>query len=236
MHNNSKLNSFLLQIAEAFMHAEDYERAVRFIQLERLYHERLLFNLSALQMQWEKRLGLVGRCQDGGGVQEQDLDAEHLEKLRHICRTHRQPAWSIEQSEASKVQKNSVIRGEQNLNTRVLSCSSGEFIFLLTELKTELLDRIRLKLEIDSVPSACWFMQNSGPKVHPNIMSSDEIRGPTESRRQSVISEYCIIDRQAFRRQSLALSIVIDRLPLIRCVEHDGLMVIQLKGIRLSAA
>lgn len=115
----------LHQIAEAFMHAEDYERAVRFIQLERLYHERLLFNLSALQMQWEKRLGLVGRCQDGGGERDRNLDAEHLEKLRHICRTHRQPAWSIEQREASKVQKNSVIRAEQNLNTHVLSCSSG---------------------------------------------------------------------------------------------------------------
>lgn len=63
-----------------------------------------------------------------------------------------------------------------------------------------------------------------------------QIRGRTESRRQSVINEYCIIDPQAFRQQGLALSIVIYRLPLICCVEHEGLMANKLKGIRLGAA
>ncbi|XP_067311995.1 consortin [Pseudorasbora parva] len=118
------------QIAESFMHEEDYERAVRFIQLERLYHERLLSNLASLQQQWERRWSSIGRCQDSRGDRDRDLDAEHLEKLRHICRTHRQPARSIEKCEVSKVQKNSVIRetlgGEQILNTQVLSCSSGK--------------------------------------------------------------------------------------------------------------
>ncbi|XP_051724603.1 consortin [Ctenopharyngodon idella] len=120
----------LHQIAESFMHEEDYERAVRFIQLERLYHERLLSNLAALQQQWERRWSSVGRCQDSREERDSVLDAEHLEKLRHICRTHRQPAQSIEKCEVSKVQRNSVIRetlgGEQNLNTQVLSCSSGK--------------------------------------------------------------------------------------------------------------
>ncbi|KAK2879047.1 hypothetical protein Q8A67_019838 [Cirrhinus molitorella] len=120
----------LHQIAESYMHKEDYERAVRFIQLERLYHERLLSNLTALQQQWERRQSLGGQCQDGREDRDSDLDAEHLEKLRHICRTHRQPAWSVEKCELSKVQRNSVIRetqgGEQNLNTQELSCSSGK--------------------------------------------------------------------------------------------------------------
>ncbi|XP_043119546.1 consortin isoform X2 [Puntigrus tetrazona] len=119
----------LHQIAESYMREEDYERAVRFIQLERLYHERLLSNLAVLQQQWERRRSLVGQCQDGEDG-DGDLDAEHLEKLRHICRTHRQPAWSAEKCESSKVQRNSVIRetqgGEQNLNTQELSCSSGK--------------------------------------------------------------------------------------------------------------
>ncbi|XP_016133664.1 consortin [Sinocyclocheilus grahami] len=120
----------LHQIAESYVREEDYERAVRFIQLERLYHERLLSNLAALQQQWERRWSLVGQCQDGPEDRDGDLDAEHLEKLRHICRTHRQPAWSVEKCELSKVQRNSVIRetqgGEQNLNTQELSCSSGK--------------------------------------------------------------------------------------------------------------
>lgn len=120
----------LHQIAESYMREEDYERAVRFIQLERLYHERLLSNLTALQQQWERRWSLVGQCQDGPEDRDTDLDAEHLEKLRHICRTHRQPAWSVEKCELSKVQRNSVIRetqeGEQNLNTQERSCSSGK--------------------------------------------------------------------------------------------------------------
>uniref|UniRef100_A0A8C2F3C8 Consortin, connexin sorting protein a n=1 Tax=Cyprinus carpio TaxID=7962 RepID=A0A8C2F3C8_CYPCA len=120
----------LHQIAESYMREEDYERAVGFIQLERLYHERLLSNLAALQQQWERRWSLVGQCQDVREDRDSDLDVEHLEKLRHICRTHRQPAWSIEKCELSKVQRNSVIRGtqggEQNLNTQELSCSSGK--------------------------------------------------------------------------------------------------------------
>ncbi|XP_016333778.1 consortin-like [Sinocyclocheilus anshuiensis] len=120
----------LHQIAESYVREEDYERAVRFIQLERLYHERLLSNLAALQKQWERRWSLVGQCQDGPEDRDSDLDAEHQEKLRHICRTHRQPAWSVKKCELSKVQRNSVIRetqgGEQNLNTQELSCRSGK--------------------------------------------------------------------------------------------------------------
>ncbi|XP_051579629.1 consortin-like [Myxocyprinus asiaticus] len=125
------LPQYLHQIAESFIREEDYERAVRFIQLERLFHERLLSNLATLQEQWERRLSLVGRCQDGVEDRAIDLDAKHLDKLRHICRTHRQPVRSIEKCEVvSKVHRNSVMSdrqgGENNLNTQVLSCSSGK--------------------------------------------------------------------------------------------------------------
>ncbi|XP_065109626.1 consortin [Paramisgurnus dabryanus] len=126
--DNPLLPQCLHQIAESFIREEDYERAVRFIQLERLYHERLLSNLAALQEQWESRLSLIGRCQDSK-ENRSDLDVEHLERLRHICRTHRQPAHSAEKCElVSKVQRNSVIRedlAEEDLNTQQLSCRSG---------------------------------------------------------------------------------------------------------------
>uniref|UniRef100_A0A3B4TQD1 Consortin, connexin sorting protein b n=1 Tax=Seriola dumerili TaxID=41447 RepID=A0A3B4TQD1_SERDU len=42
----------LHQIAEAYSLKEDYQWAIQFLQLEKLYHERLLSNLAALQENW----------------------------------------------------------------------------------------------------------------------------------------------------------------------------------------
>uniref|UniRef100_A0A8C3AIS8 Consortin C-terminal domain-containing protein n=1 Tax=Cyclopterus lumpus TaxID=8103 RepID=A0A8C3AIS8_CYCLU len=42
----------LHQIAEAYSLKEDYQWAIQFLQLEKLYHERLLSNLAALQANW----------------------------------------------------------------------------------------------------------------------------------------------------------------------------------------
>uniref|UniRef100_A0A4W6CHS7 Consortin, connexin sorting protein b n=1 Tax=Lates calcarifer TaxID=8187 RepID=A0A4W6CHS7_LATCA len=42
----------LHQIAEAYSLKEDYQWAIQFLQLEKLYHERLLSNLTALQENW----------------------------------------------------------------------------------------------------------------------------------------------------------------------------------------
>ncbi|KAL2098570.1 hypothetical protein ACEWY4_005050 [Coilia grayii] len=99
----------LHQIAEALVLEEDYERAIRFVQLERVYHERLLANLAALQEHWELR------WRGAGGPQRQaaertPIDPEQLERLSHICRTHQQPLLSAEQCKAAdKVQLNSQI-------------------------------------------------------------------------------------------------------------------------------
>ncbi|TRY65772.1 hypothetical protein DNTS_029332 [Danionella cerebrum] len=116
----------LHQIAEAFIAEENYERALRFLHLETLYHERLLANLCALQHQWEKRLSLSGRGVDVQRERDSDLDTEELEKLRRICRTHSRPASSSEQCDTSKVQKNSVIRETRGLQG--ISCSSGRIM------------------------------------------------------------------------------------------------------------
>uniref|UniRef100_A0A8B9FQR8 Consortin, connexin sorting protein n=1 Tax=Amazona collaria TaxID=241587 RepID=A0A8B9FQR8_9PSIT len=45
----------LHQIAETYFQEEEYEKAMKFIQLERLYHEQLLANLSSIQEQWERK-------------------------------------------------------------------------------------------------------------------------------------------------------------------------------------
>ncbi|XP_051918922.1 consortin [Hippocampus zosterae] len=71
----------LHRIAEASVHHEDYQLALECIQLERLYHQRVLDNLNALQKQWESR------CTRSLPSPE----ARHLDTLRDICQTHTRP-------------------------------------------------------------------------------------------------------------------------------------------------
>ncbi|KAM4596934.1 consortin [Fundulus diaphanus] len=79
--DDTHLPQYLHQIAETFVLQKDYRRALLFIQLEQLYHRRVLENLNALQEQW------VSRC--GGTTPE--LAATHLDSLQHICQTHSRP-------------------------------------------------------------------------------------------------------------------------------------------------
>ncbi|XP_028257966.1 consortin isoform X2 [Parambassis ranga] len=73
-----RLPQYLHQIAEAFVLHEDYQRALWCIQLERLYHQRVLDNLDTLQEQWESHC--TRSCSD--------LATRHLDTLKHICQTH----------------------------------------------------------------------------------------------------------------------------------------------------
>ncbi|CAB1339958.1 unnamed protein product, partial [Coregonus sp. 'balchen'] len=59
-HNDhTLLPQSLHQIAEAYSLDEDYQWAVQFLQLEKLYHERLLSNLAALQEDWDQCLSMA---------------------------------------------------------------------------------------------------------------------------------------------------------------------------------
>ncbi|XP_072321081.1 consortin [Eucyclogobius newberryi] len=75
---------YLHQIAEAFVSHEDFQRAIWCIQLERLYHQRLLDNLSALQTQWETQ------CKSTSSA----LTSQHLDSLKQTCLTHSRPKAS----------------------------------------------------------------------------------------------------------------------------------------------
>lgn len=77
----AQLPRHLHQIAENFVLQKDYQRALLFIQLEQLYHQRVLENLNALQEQW------VSQC---GGTSP-ELGATHLDSLKHFCQTHTRP-------------------------------------------------------------------------------------------------------------------------------------------------
>uniref|UniRef100_A0A3Q3BAS8 Consortin, connexin sorting protein n=2 Tax=Kryptolebias marmoratus TaxID=37003 RepID=A0A3Q3BAS8_KRYMA len=79
--DDTHLPQYFHQIAEAFVLQKDYQRALWFIQLERLYHQRVLDNLNTLQEQWESHCGGTAS----------DLATQHLDALKHICQTHTRP-------------------------------------------------------------------------------------------------------------------------------------------------
>ncbi|XP_061670629.1 consortin isoform X2 [Syngnathoides biaculeatus] len=79
--DDSCLPQALHQIAEASVRHEDYCLALRCIQLERLYHQRVLDNLNALEQKWESL------CTKSSP----SLEAHHLDTLRDICQTHTRP-------------------------------------------------------------------------------------------------------------------------------------------------
>ncbi|XP_036405672.1 consortin, connexin sorting protein b [Megalops cyprinoides] len=99
--DHTLLPQSLHQIAEAYFLEEDYEWAVHFIQLERLYHERLLSNLAALQEHWESRWkAAVRQDRNSKGRARADRGTENLDALNHICRTHQRSSLSVEKCAA----------------------------------------------------------------------------------------------------------------------------------------
>ncbi|XP_031517003.1 consortin isoform X2 [Papio anubis] len=81
----------LYEIAESYFQEEDYEKAMKFIQLERLYHEQLLANLSAIQEQWETKWKTV-QPQTVTPLRnsEKGFNGEDFERLTKICATHQE--------------------------------------------------------------------------------------------------------------------------------------------------
>ncbi|KAM9212666.1 consortin [Dugong dugon] len=85
----------LHQIAESYFQEEDYEKAIKFIQLERLYHEQLLANLSAIQEQWETKWKTVQPYTvTSERNSEKGFNGEDFEHLSKFCTTHQDPLLS----------------------------------------------------------------------------------------------------------------------------------------------
>ncbi|KAM9354203.1 uncharacterized protein KZ484_012390 [Pholidichthys leucotaenia] len=109
----------LHQIAEAYSLKEDYQWAIQFLQLEKLYHQRLLANLAALQENWESQWK-EKKDVDGSFPAEVDsISQKVIETLIHICTTHLRPSVTIAQKELNTTLKN------LQLNNEVLQ-SSGD--------------------------------------------------------------------------------------------------------------
>ncbi|XP_063247037.1 consortin [Prinia subflava] len=82
----------LHQIAETYFQEEEYEKAMKFIQLERLYHEQLLANLSSIQEQWERKWRTAGPSPVATmRNSDKELSGQELEKLTRVCSSHQQP-------------------------------------------------------------------------------------------------------------------------------------------------
>ncbi|KAM6406871.1 consortin isoform 1-T2 [Pluvialis apricaria] len=93
----------LHQIAETYFQEEEYEKAMKFIKLERLYHEQLLANLSSIQEQWERKWKTtvpspVTTLRNSA----KELSGEELEKLTRVCSSHQQKYYHIFQLVAAE--------------------------------------------------------------------------------------------------------------------------------------
>ncbi|KAM9840783.1 consortin, connexin sorting protein b [Aulostomus maculatus] len=86
----------LHQIAEAYSLKEDYQWAIQFLQLEKLYHERLLTNLDALQENWESQWRESKAESRRPADPDNIISQKHIETLREICRTHLKPSARLE--------------------------------------------------------------------------------------------------------------------------------------------
>ncbi|NXH60947.1 CNST protein, partial [Rhabdornis inornatus] len=95
-HMDSKILPLCLhQIAETYFQEEEYEKAMKFIQLERLYHEQLLANLSSIQEQWERKWKTAVPSQvTAPSTSDKELSGQELEKLTRVCSSHQQPQAS----------------------------------------------------------------------------------------------------------------------------------------------
>ncbi|NXW21560.1 CNST protein, partial [Circaetus pectoralis] len=93
----------LHQIAETYFQEEEYEKAMKFIQLERLYHEQLLANLSSIQEQWERKWKTaVPSAVTTLRNSAKELSGEELEKLTRVCSSHQQKYYHILQLVAAE--------------------------------------------------------------------------------------------------------------------------------------
>ncbi|NXA58867.1 CNST protein, partial [Mohoua ochrocephala] len=79
------------------------EKAMKFIQLERLYHEQLLANLSSIQEQWERKWKTaVPSPVTTLSNSDKELSGQELEKLTRVCSSHQQKYYHILQLVAAE--------------------------------------------------------------------------------------------------------------------------------------
>ncbi|XP_048392275.1 consortin isoform X2 [Stegostoma tigrinum] len=96
LNDSYRLPYYLHQIAEIYFDEREYGKAVQFIQLEKLYHQTFLANLTAIQEEWEvKRKAAIAReITEGRFVKA--LDDCKIVKLSEFCASHSRPNVSVD--------------------------------------------------------------------------------------------------------------------------------------------
>ncbi|XP_026197941.1 consortin, connexin sorting protein b isoform X2 [Anabas testudineus] len=107
----------LHQIAEAYSLKEEYQWAIQFLQLEKLYHERLLSNLAGLQENWESRWREKENSESDLPAETDATSQKHVEALSQICRTHLRPSVSVEQNV-----ENTTVKNVKSVDQALQSC------------------------------------------------------------------------------------------------------------------
>ncbi|KAK3542621.1 hypothetical protein QTP86_031325 [Hemibagrus guttatus] len=101
--NHMLLPQSLHQTAEAYFLEEDYQWAVQFLQLEMLYHERLLSNLASMQKDWESQWKAVTQGKKCPvKIHCTEIETKCMKSLNHICRTHQRPNHNVVEKQVPK--------------------------------------------------------------------------------------------------------------------------------------
>ncbi|XP_059841564.1 consortin isoform X3 [Hypanus sabinus] len=79
------------EIAEIYFDEEEYEKAIQFIQLEKVYHQKLLANLTAIQECWEVKQKSAMTRETSAGKAIKSLDTDRITKLTELCSSHCRP-------------------------------------------------------------------------------------------------------------------------------------------------
>ncbi|XP_061650948.1 nutritionally-regulated adipose and cardiac enriched protein homolog [Phyllopteryx taeniolatus] len=97
----ASLPNCLHQIAELFITEKNYGKALQFIRAEKIFYEVALIELAALHgstgLQEEPSPGSAGRATPEE-LSERASQAQHLERLAHLCIVSKQPHLALEYS------------------------------------------------------------------------------------------------------------------------------------------
>ncbi|CAL8286702.1 unnamed protein product [Lota lota] len=99
----TSLPNCLHQIAELFITEKNYEKALQFIQAEKMFYEVALIELTGKWPQEEATLGSAGWT-SAEEVLDQASQAQHLERLAQLCIMSKRPHLALEYSgKATKI-------------------------------------------------------------------------------------------------------------------------------------
>ncbi|XP_060686793.1 consortin [Hemiscyllium ocellatum] len=168
LNDSYRLPYYLHQIAEIYFDEEEYEKAIQFIQLEKLYHQKFLANLTAIQEGWEvkQKAAIAKEVTEGRSVKALD---DKIVKLSEFCASHSRPNLSEDKGEDAyrkdTVECNSRFTDQPIATSREQSaeCEDASLEFA-KDRKKDCLASVRIALAVDKSTerdSAMYYAESS---------------------------------------------------------------------------